>query len=105
MRDGHEYLSKGHWCSVKLLVHPGHKGPCSGFLLSCTPGQPPCNPRLQPLCALSLFACIKMNLGGGQDWDTVVIRKKKPTTGQLKDESAVNAVCSVAACFYWPTRA
>jgi hypothetical protein len=33
-----------------------------------------------------------MNMGGGQDWDTVVIRKKKPTTAQLKDESAVNAV-------------
>jgi hypothetical protein len=33
-----------------------------------------------------------MNMNGGQDWDTVVIRKKKPTTAQLKDESAVNAV-------------
>eukprot|EP00878_Enallax_costatus_P021314 GHUV01022560.1.p1 GENE.GHUV01022560.1~~GHUV01022560.1.p1 ORF type:complete len:139 (+),score=38.14 GHUV01022560.1:94-510(+) len=32
-----------------------------------------------------------MNMNGGQDWDTVVIRKKKPTTSQLKDESAVNA--------------
>jgi putative transcription factor len=32
-----------------------------------------------------------MNMGGGQDWDTVVIRKKKPTSATLKDESAVNA--------------
>jgi len=30
-------------------------------------------------------------MGGGQDWDTVVIRKKKPTSAALKDESAVNA--------------
>jgi putative transcription factor len=32
-----------------------------------------------------------MNMNGGQDWDTVVIRKKKPTSASLKDESAVNA--------------
>lgn len=32
-----------------------------------------------------------MNMGGGQDWDSVVIRKKKPTNSQLKDEAAVNA--------------
>eukprot|EP00775_Hariotina_reticulata_P004498 gene4498-4751_t len=31
-----------------------------------------------------------MNLQG-QDWDTVVIRKKKPSTAALKDEGAVNA--------------
>eukprot|EP00879_Flechtneria_rotunda_P000544 GHRR01000650.1.p1 GENE.GHRR01000650.1~~GHRR01000650.1.p1 ORF type:complete len:144 (+),score=37.19 GHRR01000650.1:189-620(+) len=31
-----------------------------------------------------------MNLNG-QDWDTVVIRKKAPSTSQLKDEGAVNA--------------
>lgn len=31
-----------------------------------------------------------MNLNG-QDWDTVVIRKKQPTSAQLKDEGAVNA--------------
>lgn len=30
-------------------------------------------------------------MNGQQDWDTVVIRKKKPTSAQLKDESAVNA--------------
>ena len=36
-----------------------------------------------------------MNLNG-QDWDSVVIRKKKPTSAQLKDESAVNAVRSLA---------
>jgi putative transcription factor len=28
---------------------------------------------------------------GGQDWDTVVLRKKKPTSAQMKDEGAVNA--------------
>lgn len=28
---------------------------------------------------------------GGQDWDTVVLRKKKPTAAQMKDEGAVNA--------------
>jgi hypothetical protein len=33
-----------------------------------------------------------MNMNGGQDWDTVVIRKKKPTSATLKDEGAVNAV-------------
>jgi putative transcription factor len=27
----------------------------------------------------------------GQDWDTVVLRKKKPSTAALKDEGAVNA--------------
>lgn len=37
-----------------------------------------------------------MNMGGGQDWDTVVIRKKKPTSATLKDESAVNAVSCMA---------
>lgn len=33
-----------------------------------------------------------MNMNGGQDWNDVVIRKKKPTSSQLKDEGAVNAV-------------
>jgi hypothetical protein len=37
-----------------------------------------------------------MNLNG-QDWNEVVIRKKKPTSGQLKDEAAVNAV-SLVVC-------
>lgn len=32
-----------------------------------------------------------MNLGTGQDWNPVVIRKKQPTNSDLKDESAVNA--------------
>jgi len=31
-----------------------------------------------------------MNMNGGQDWDQVVLKKKKPTNSQLKDESAVN---------------
>ena len=33
-----------------------------------------------------------MNMNGGQDWDQVVLKKKKPTNSQLKDETAVNAV-------------
>jgi hypothetical protein len=42
-----------------------------------------------------------MNLNG-QDWDSVVIRKKKPTSSQLKDESAVNAVsdCLAFGCLH-----
>lgn len=32
-----------------------------------------------------------MNLGGGQDWAPVVLRKKKPTASESKDEAAVNA--------------
>jgi hypothetical protein len=36
-----------------------------------------------------------MNMNGGQDWDQVVLKKKKPTNSQLKDESAVNAVSPV----------
>lgn len=33
---------------------------------------------------------IKMNLSG-QDWDTVVLRKKPPTTAQATSAKAVNA--------------
>lgn len=33
-----------------------------------------------------------MNMGGGQDWDTVVLRKKQPSGAALRDEAAVNAV-------------
>ena len=32
-----------------------------------------------------------MNLGAGQDWDQVVIRKKKPTTSEQQTDKAVNA--------------
>ncbi len=32
----------------------------------------------------------RMNLNG-QDWDTVIIRKRQPTNSQLKDEASVNA--------------
>lgn len=38
-----------------------------------------------------------MNLNGAQDWDQVVIRKKKPTNSQLKDEASVNAVSLAAS--------
>lgn len=33
-----------------------------------------------------------MNLGTGQDWDQVVIRRKVPSAKEGKDEAAVNAV-------------
>jgi hypothetical protein len=36
-----------------------------------------------------------MNMSNGQDWDQVVLRKKKPTNAQLKDESAVNQVSAL----------
>lgn len=32
-----------------------------------------------------------MNLGSGQDWEPVVVRKRAPSNSQLKDEAAVNA--------------
>ena len=32
-----------------------------------------------------------MNLGSGQDWDQVVIRKKKPTASEQQTDKAVNA--------------
>eukprot|EP00877_Chromochloris_zofingiensis_P005365 jgi/Chrzof1/1482/Cz10g09150.t1 len=44
-----------------------------------------------PSVGTSLSDLAIMNLNGGQDWDTVVIRKKAPTTSQMKDEAAVNA--------------
>lgn len=36
-------------------------------------------------------ASANMNMGSGQDWDTVVIRKRAPTAGAAKDKSAVAA--------------
>lgn len=37
-----------------------------------------------------LIVPCRMNLNG-QDWDTVIIRKRQPTNSQLKDEASVNA--------------
>jgi hypothetical protein len=71
----HLHLSSAFEVSCKLLLQP-RLASCASFHLP----------------ERSQHHSAKMNMNGGQDWDTVVIRKKKPTTAQLKDESAVNAV-------------